>query len=79
MKRAVSLILAGSLALSLAACGGPASSTSTTASSAAGTTLTGKGDGFGGVITATVTMEATPSPPSALTPRTRPRALAAQR
>ena len=57
MKRAVSLILAGSLALSLAACGGSASSTSTTASSAAGTTLTGKGDGFGGVITATVTME----------------------
>ena len=56
MKRAVSLILAGSLALSLAACGGSASSTSTTASSAAGTTLTGKGDGFGGVITATVTM-----------------------
>lgn len=53
MKRAVSLILAGSLALSLAACGGSASSTSTTASSAAGTTLTGKGDGFGGVITAT--------------------------
>lgn len=57
MKRAVSLILAGSLALSLAACGGSASSTSTTASSAAGTTLTGKGDGFGGVITATVTVE----------------------
>ncbi len=57
MKRAVSLILAGSLALSLAACGGSASSTSTAASSAAGTTLTGKGDGFGGVITATVTME----------------------
>ena len=55
MKRAVSLILAGGLALSLAACGGSASSASTAASSA--TTLTGKGDGFGGVITATVTME----------------------
>lgn len=55
MKRAASLILAGSLALSLAACGGSASSTA--ASSAAGTTLTGKGDGFGGAITATVTME----------------------
>lgn len=56
MKRAVSLILAGSLALSLAACGSSASS-SVAASSAAATTLTGKGDGFGGVITATVTME----------------------
>lgn len=55
MKRVASLILAGSLALSLAACGGSVSSTA--ASSAAGTTLTGKGDGFGGVITATVTME----------------------
>mgnify|MGYP004501982653 CR=1 FL=1 len=55
MKRAASLILVGSLALSLAACGSSASSTA--ASSAAGTTLTGKGDGFGGVITATVTME----------------------
>lgn len=56
MKRAVSLILAGSLALSLAACGSSASS-SVAASSAAATTLTGKGNGFGGVITATVTME----------------------
>ena len=56
MKRAVSLILAGSLALSLAACGGSTAS-STAASSAAATTLTGKGQGFGGVITATVTME----------------------
>ena len=56
MKRAVSLILAGSLALSLAACGSSASS-SVAASSAATTTLTGKGNGFGGVITATVTME----------------------
>ena len=56
MKRAVSLILAGSLALSLAACGSSASS-SVAASSAAATTLTGKGTGFGGVITATVTME----------------------
>lgn len=49
MKRAVSLILAGSLALSLAACGSSASS-SVAASSAAATTLTGKGTGFGGVI-----------------------------
>ena len=56
MKRAVSLILAGSLALSLAACGSSASS-SVAASSAAATTLTGKGNGFGGVITVTVTME----------------------
>ena len=56
MKRAVSLILAGSLALSLAACGSSAPS-SAAASSAAATTLTGKGNGFGGVITATVTME----------------------
>lgn len=56
MKRAVSLILAGSLALSLAACGSSASS-SVAASSAAATTLTGKGNGFGGAITATVTME----------------------
>lgn len=56
MKRAVSLILAGSLALSLAACGSSASS-SVAASSTAATTLTGKGNGFGGVITATVTME----------------------
>ena len=48
MKRAVSL--------SLAACGSSASS-SVAASSAAATTLTGKGNGFGGVITATVTME----------------------
>lgn len=46
----------GSLALSLAACGSSASS-SVAASSAAATTLTGKGNGFGGVITATVTME----------------------
>ena len=44
MKRAVSLILAGSLALSLAACGSSASS-SVAASSAAATTLTGKGNG----------------------------------
>ncbi len=43
MKRAVSLILAGSLA----ACGSSASS-SVAASSAAATTLTGKGNGFGG-------------------------------
>lgn len=47
MKRAVSLILAGSLVLSLAACGSSASS-SVAASSAAATTLTGKGNGFGG-------------------------------
>ena len=77
MKRAVSLILAGSLALSLAACGSSASS-SVAASSAAATTLTGKGNGFGGVITATVTMEATPSPLSALTAPMRPRTWAAQ-
>lgn len=56
MKRAASLILAGGLMLSLAACGG-SSASSTAASSVAATTLTGKGDGFGGVITATVTME----------------------
>ena len=47
MKRAVSLILAGSLALSLAACGRSASS-SVAESSAAATTLTGKGNGLGG-------------------------------
>ena len=75
MKRAVSLILAGSLALSLAACGSSASS-SVAASSAAATTLTGKGNGFGGVITATVTMEGDTI--TALTAPMRPRTWAAQ-
>lgn len=56
MKRLISLILAGSLAVCLVACGS-ASSTSA-ASTAAGSTetRTGQGQGFGGVITATVTL-----------------------
>ena len=58
MKKLISVALVGCMAVSLAACGGASSSTaSSTASSAAGETLTGQGQGFGGVITATVTME----------------------
>lgn len=77
MKRAVSLILAGSLALSLAACGSSASS-SVAASSTAATTLTGKGNGFGGVITATVTMEGDTITAVSLEAPMRPRTWAAQ-
>ena len=58
MKKLISVALVGCMAVSLAACGNASSSTaSSTASSAAGETLTGQGQGFGGVITATVTME----------------------
>lgn len=59
MKRLTTLILAGCLAASLAACGSaPASSTAAAPSAAAGSseTRTGRGQGFGGVITATVTL-----------------------
>lgn len=58
MKKLISVALVGCMAVSLAACGSASSSTaSSTASSAAGEILTGQGQGFGGVITATVTME----------------------
>ena len=58
MKKLISVALAGCMVVSLAACGSASSSTaSSTASSAAGETLTGQGQGFGGVITATVTVE----------------------
>lgn len=53
-KQAAALMLAAGMLVGLAACSQPASSAA--ASSAAGETLTGKGDGFGGVITATVTV-----------------------
>lgn len=54
-RRVTSLILCAALGLSLAACG----SQSTAASSAApaGETKTGKADGFGGEVTATLTVE----------------------
>lgn len=58
MKRAVSLVLAGSLLLSMAACGSKGSTEGQSSSAAAEqTNVTGKGDGFGGVITAVVTLE----------------------
>ena len=58
MKKLISVALAGCMAVSLAACGSASSSTaSSTASSAVGETLTGQGQGFGGVITATVTVD----------------------
>lgn len=66
MKKMISVVLAGCLAVSLAACGGSsntsasssassaASSEAAEASSAESVTLTGEGEGFGGTITATV-------------------------
>lgn len=56
MKRRISLLLAGCLMMGLAACSG--SSDGSAAASAAGVseTLIGRGQGFGGVITATLTL-----------------------
>lgn len=61
MKKMISVVMAGCLAVSLAACGGSsaestAASTSSEASSEAveTVTLTGEAEGFGGTITATV-------------------------
>lgn len=61
MKKALAIILATFLLLSLAACGSNATPTSSSAPAPAASggpeTLTGKGDGFGGVITVTITRE----------------------
>ena len=57
MKKLISLALAGCMVCSLAACGSSSSASEPASSAAAGETLTGKGQGFGGVITATVTVD----------------------
>ena len=54
MKRILSIALSGALCFSLAACGG---SSSSTAASSAAETLTGTAKGFGGDVTATLTVE----------------------
>ena len=50
MKRWIAWALSGAMLLSLASCG-------KTQTSAESTTLTGKANGFGGVVTATVTTQ----------------------
>ena len=61
MKRILSIALSGALCFSLAACGG---SSSSTAASSAAETLTGTAKGFGGDVTATLTVRTAPSPPA---------------
>ncbi len=62
MKKSLVLVLCGTAALSLAACGGKTASApettaaaATTAAEAAGETLTGTAEGFGGDVTVTLT------------------------
>ena len=57
MKRAFSFVLCGALALNLAACGGSQSTAGSAAGSTAAETLTGTAEGFGGDVTATLTVE----------------------
>lgn len=55
-KRVTSILLCAALGLSLAACGSQSTAASSAASSAS-ETKTGKAEGFGGEVSATLTVE----------------------
>ena len=57
MKRILSIALSGALCFSLAACGGSSSATTASSAAASTETLTGTAKGFGGDVTATLTVE----------------------